>query len=64
MSAFIVDNEHINAIVNFAFRKMAQQRAPFNDPETLGQMLLNENARSVNYRYSEDDVPPVFEWNC
>lgn len=67
MSASIVDNEHINAIVNFANRTLGPDGYPsdylFQEPETLGQMLLNENARSVNHRYNEEDTPPEFIWD-
>ena len=70
MSAFVVSNEHINALVNFGLK------STYWDPETecresidlktaqrVGQILLDENVRSVNYRYSDESVPtPVFKF--
>lgn len=62
MSAFIVDNAHIDALVTYAVDKRVSyyfnQRTSidlFNATE-IGQKLLDENTRSVNYRYNEEDT--------
>jgi hypothetical protein len=69
MSAFIVDPEHINVML-WAGAQHAGHHGPlrwyFGNPthigelhddnlDQIGQMLLDENAASVNYRYSENN---------
>ena len=64
MSAFVVSNNHINSIVrwasvnNIAFSYGPNQiwRVPGNEDATA-QMLLDENVRSVNFRYKESTEP-------
>lgn len=71
MSAFIVDPEHINVMIWAAAHKVNRHHGPlrwyYGNPthagqvshdnvDQVGQMLLDENAASVNYRYTEDDV--------
>lgn len=69
MSAFVVSNEHINALVNFGIG------ANYFDPvtkctesitrstaERVGQILWDENQRSVNYRYHDTEHAPVFKF--
>jgi hypothetical protein len=58
MSAFIVSNEHINALVSYMVTKQIsywneQERVPVTrfNAEEVGRILLNENVRSVNHRY-------------
>src|SRR3954465_2563656 len=68
MSAFIVSDQHIHAIVSFAVmcqartnstafygtRKHTDLREPA-DRTKLGQLLLKENYKSVGHRYREAD---------
>ncbi len=61
MSAFILDNAHIDAIVSAAIasksfcRKNGQvSRANANE---VGKMLQEENYASVNCRYDENETP-------
>jgi hypothetical protein len=62
MSAFIVSEEHIAALVlegadSYWFWNGETQR---ESPSGIGQMLWEENHRSVNYRYREDTPTPVY----
>ena len=74
MSAFIVCNEHINAMLqasgnrfrryfgdtcSYYWRKEPRYIVP--DNECIGQKLVNQNYRSVNTRYDENDEPHVFK---
>jgi hypothetical protein len=68
MSAFIVSDQHIHAIVSFAVmcqartnstafyatRRHTDLREPA-DRTKLGQLLLKENYKSVGHRYREAD---------
>jgi hypothetical protein len=73
MSAFVVSNDHIDALLTFAIDK----RASYNINESCGRMsfaettateigrvLLRENERSVNQRYQENDagIADSYEW--
>lgn len=59
MSAFLCGQEHINALVNWANR-----RSPYGGmslvqrlevtPQELGELLYNENVRSLQARYGND----------
>lgn len=71
MSAHVVGNHHISAML-VAARKMPYNMGPnyryggdavfFHGNETaIGQKLLDENYRSVNYRYGEEDEAPKFK---
>jgi hypothetical protein len=64
MSAFLVDEIHINLIVTAAIDLgLVANLPPANDgvmitqvnAEAFGRMLWAENARSVAYRYPRDD---------
>ena len=72
MSAFIVGNKHINAMLKAA----SLNRYPgdgahyywngesyyFNgNSHIIGQKLVDENYRSVNYRYTEQEEPEQFK---
>jgi hypothetical protein len=66
MSAFIVSNNHIAVLVRYAaFHDVCVYLGPVEEPlqvrgneSETGQILLNENYRSVNFRYKErKDVP-------
>lgn len=66
MSAFVVSQNHINAIVTWANHRDRGCYA-IADPTAIGQMLLNANNRSVRYRYTDADEqsmtdPEPFEW--
>jgi hypothetical protein len=57
MSAFLVSQEHVNTIVNWACK---------NDLgcSWTGQVLWSENWRSVNHRYptSKQELPPIYNF--
>lgn len=62
MSAFIVDDAHISAIIRFAaFHQVSfyhpvektRVRVNWNNADDMGRLLLAENVRSVNFRYNE-----------
>lgn len=69
MSAFIVNKSHINAMLQGAFATGAKHNwrfgwnhngerhelTPFNADE-IGQMLLDENTKSVSYRYEDSPM--------
>lgn len=56
MSAFIVSTRHI-AYLAEAIAKWTDEKRSF---EAIGQTLLNENYRAVNYRYHETDTAPEY----
>lgn len=59
MSAFIVSDNTINAVLGFA-DKYDLDDFDCSDLSALGQLLVDENYRSVNYRYDESDTPHTF----
>lgn len=61
MSAYIVNDNTINAVLGFA-DEYTLRKFECQTRDQLGQILLNENYRSVNYRYGEDAQPPVFAY--
>lgn len=62
MSAFIVNNNTINAVLGFA-NDIDPKEFGCVDHSALGQLLVNENYRSVNYRYGDDDTPHLFVYS-
>lgn len=62
MSAYIVSDETITAIVK-GLSKYCRDYSYFynHDEDELGQILLDENYRSVNCRYDEDTTPHHFK---
>jgi len=71
MSAFIVNNEHIHALVTaakqsrdfrFYYKENLYYVNDLKECDFIGQMLLNENYRSVNFRYSEEIKAPNYEF--
>jgi hypothetical protein len=65
MSAFTVGSDHIDLMVTVAMRIPGFTEQYVNIPETadrLGQMLTNENYKSVNYRYDEQEEVPEYHW--
>lgn len=76
MSAFICNNEHINAMLQAAFSTKAlpwppsyyweengkaESRCIRRTDQAIGQKLVNENFASVNYRYQENRIAYVFQ---
>lgn len=61
MSAFIVSNDHIDALItaHLSFAKELHSMCQA-EKNSIGQMLVNENYRSVNYRYGETKQPPNY----
>jgi hypothetical protein len=69
MSAFICTDAHLNVLVNYAVAKRASYYWNPNrvyisseNASEIGQILLDENYRSVNYRYRETDKPHAFKF--
>ncbi len=62
MSAFIVNDNTINAVLGFA-DKYDLDDFDCGDLSALGQLLVDENYRSTNYRYSEDATPHSFVYS-
>ena len=72
MSAFIVSTSTIEAIVTFAMHNLDSiEPLPgtstavwipirAENPDAIGQTLLDENFRSVNHRYRTEEVPPRY----
>jgi hypothetical protein len=61
MSAWIVSKKHIDLLVTLA----AQNEILGGKTETeFGQILWDENYRSVNYRYQETDNAPRYEYQA
>lgn len=72
MSAFVVGSEHVSAML-VAARKVPMNMGPgyryagetvyfHGNEQAIGQKLLNENYRSVNYRYDEQNEAPKFRF--
>jgi len=61
MSAFVVSDFHINAIVNEAERNNWLYPSDYYTSKKAAQILHAENARSVNHRYNEHEKHP-FTW--
>ena len=74
MSAFIVSNEHVSAMMQAARKSypddMAsyywnEERCYFNaDSQEAGQILVDENFRSVNCRYDENTLPDTYAYSA
>lgn len=72
MSAYIVNNKTIHAIVKgFELYNAEFEAENYQKPiqiiinmkelrDGIGQALLNQNYKSVNYRYSEDTTTPKY----
>jgi hypothetical protein len=73
MSAFIVSDTHINALVRYASRhKLSvffnkqlgfpfgkQQFKIYDNEQATAELLLAENVKSVNYRYRDNEVMSI-----
>lgn len=62
MSAYIVTDNTINAVLGFA-DDYDLDSFDCGDLSALGQILVDANYRSTNYRYSEDDTPHSFVYS-
>ena len=70
MSAFLVNDKHIDALLTYAMRARYQSPANyrhngnqvtfFDNLDTIGQVLVNQNFASVNHRYSMEDTPDEY----
>lgn len=67
MSAFVVTTAHIDALVRYAVDKHVSYTSAVgrttidkDNASEIGQKLLDENVRSVNYRYHEKDTPESY----
>ena len=67
MSAFVVDKAHINALVNVGlglarrnpltwYHNEEHHRLNDGNADQVGQMLLDENIKSVDHRYEDCEV--------
>ena len=67
MSAFIVSDSHINALVRYASRHKVgvsygatvMRLNAFDNEQAVAQILFEENVKSVNYRYSESETTQI-----
>ena len=59
MSAMIVTDSHINFILSAAASQVNMSRGEWSE---IGQQLVNENYRSVNYLYREDEEPYEYKF--
>ena len=69
MSAYIVDHDHIDALLSYAIKQNVSYTVPVTKSRVeiternateIGRILLDENERSVRYRYpgsDADDLP-------
>lgn len=57
MSAFIVSKNHIDTLVKSACDISNR------NPDATGQILMDENYKSVNHRYGKDEKPPKYEYS-
>lgn len=74
MSAYVVSNYHINAIVTWAANQHGlnavsyywggKRREVRQDPKRIASVLYAENIRSVNARYKECDEPGGFKYKA
>lgn len=59
MSAYVVNDNTIRAVLGYA--EAGDLRAMgVNSLDALGQILIDENRRSVNYRYNETEAADPF----
>jgi hypothetical protein len=69
MSAFVVDKHHIDVLVSYMLTKRmsywnGKERVYVtrNNASDIGQILFDQNVRSVNYRYHEQGKPPAYKF--
>jgi hypothetical protein len=58
LSAFVVDKAHIDTLTNAAIQLLVIKPS---EAESLGQLLWDENQRSVNYKYGENEEVTEYE---
>jgi hypothetical protein len=75
MSAFLLSNKHIATLINsarpkfeadsFSYRYKEEVFYSNGDRGRLGQVLMEQNYRSINTRYNEKTAAPKFadDWN-
>lgn len=72
MSAFIASHDHLDLLVTAAMHPRHGDRGlrvngrTFDgreDANELGAILAAANVESVNYRYGEDELEDIYEWN-
>lgn len=67
MSAFVVTDQHINALVRYASRHSITVYEPMQDIRftvrghegIAASLLLDQNVKSVNYRYEENEKATI-----
>lgn len=73
MSAFLVGDYHINCLLTFAKHNDAYlytkgvycgklSKAQKDELSRIGQILTNENNRSINHRYKETKQPETYQF--
>lgn len=69
MSAYVVSDKHIDAIMQWASKSRSHPSIygknmsyDSSDQTRVGQILIDENYRSVNYRYKEGDKPHKYRY--
>lgn len=68
MSAFILNPKHINVLINYAYAfdlrvwNEEQWIATRDNPNKFGQALVDQNYKSVNYRYREQTTPDQYRF--
>lgn len=71
MSAYIVNDKTIHAIVKgfetYEVEYRAERYNEYNESlqdikNDIGQSLLDQNYKSVNYRYSKDEKSPIYKY--
>lgn len=60
MSAFIVNKKHIDYILSASL--MNKYVVDYHSLDKTGQILINENFKSVNYRYNESHQPYQYKF--
>ena len=61
MSAFVVSKSHIDSLIAAAM-VLRRDYLDFCKLDEIGQMLWNENHKSVNSRYNEKTAVPVYHY--
>jgi hypothetical protein len=66
MSAFIVSKIHIDSIITIASLQTCNSVKEiinkYKNFDLIGQILWNENHKSVNYRYNENHPTPTYSF--
>jgi len=68
MSANILNKKHFDALCKFAkqhnmvFNHEGKTLRASEHIDEIGQILINENYRSVNYRYGENEQPEQYQY--